>query len=86
MEQPEAVAVATNFTDVPTVLLLEGLVTVTPANADIALKRHAKIAIVIEADFVIVKINSRRNLVETRVRSWKHRRSGGQKIREHLWV
>jgi hypothetical protein len=61
LEHPEAVAVATNFTEVPTVLLLEGLVTVTPANANIALEKHAKMAVEIEADFVIVRINSRRN-------------------------
>ena len=52
-EQDDAVAVATNFTDVPTVLLLAGLVTVTPAKAETAVNRHTEIAERWRADFFI---------------------------------
>jgi hypothetical protein len=45
-------AVATNFTEVPTVLLLDGLVTVTPAKAETAKKIETKMAVQMWADFI----------------------------------
>src|SRR5579872_3418899 len=52
LEQVELDAVATNWTDVPTVLLLLGLVMVTVANAD-APSRQTEMAVEIRADFFI---------------------------------
>lgn len=50
-EQVDAVALATNLTDVPTVLPLLGLVTVTFANADAA--RKTKMADEVKTHFFI---------------------------------
>lgn len=52
MEQVELVAEATKLTDVPTVLLFEGLVTVTFANADTP-SRQTEMAVKIRAYFFI---------------------------------
>ena len=41
----EVVAVATKLTFVPTVLLLAGLDTVTPANAELATEKKTKMAV-----------------------------------------
>jgi hypothetical protein len=45
LEQDEVVADATKLTEVPTVLLLAGLVTFTPANAETLAKRQTRIAV-----------------------------------------
>jgi hypothetical protein len=55
LEHPDAVAVATNFTEVPTVLLFDGLVTVTPAKAETATNRNTTRAVEIGADFFILR-------------------------------
>jgi hypothetical protein len=54
LEQDEVVADATKLTEVPTVLLLAGLVTFTPANAETLAKRQTEIAIERRAGFFIM--------------------------------
>jgi hypothetical protein len=49
----EVVALATKFTLVPTVLLFDGLDTVTPANVVVAMEQKTKIAVEMETCFFI---------------------------------
>jgi hypothetical protein len=51
--EQEVVAVATNLTLVPTVLLLDGLDTVTPANAELATAMKTEMAVIVKTRFFI---------------------------------
>ena len=55
----EVVALATKFTFVPTVLLFDGLDTVTPANAVVAMEKKTIMAVEMDARFFILTISLR---------------------------
>jgi len=55
----EVVAFATKFTFVPTVLLFDGVDTVTPANAVVAMEKKTTMAVEMDARVFILTISLR---------------------------
>ena len=87
----EVVALATKFTLVPTVLLFDGLDTVTPANAVVATEKKTKIAVEMYARFFILTISLRLEIWSgtgkaIQLRGIHRSGAGNPRLYKHRWA